>query len=310
MHATDFGVFGNIDLTWNSGAWQGIATGINDAGQISGTQYIGGQAFATIWQNGAAGLIAGAGSYAQAINSHGDVAGLLTASNGQGHAFVTQNGHAVDLGTLPGESWASAYAVNDGGAVAGYGDSGSTMTAFPWSPSTGYILLGTLGGANSYAMTINDSGAAGGAAQTASGALHAVIWSGGSIRDLGTLGGANSFAYGLNNSGEAVGYSFLAGGGRTHGFLYDAGVMLDLNNLIPAGSGWILTQAYAINSSGQIVGAGLFHGVEHAFLLTDPPAAVPEPSTALPAGAAVIALFALAISRSARILRLARPLRR
>jgi len=84
--------------------------------------------------------------------------------------------------------------------VAGYGDSGSTMTAFPWSPSTGYILLGTLGGANSYAMTINDSGAAGGAAQTASGALHAVIWSGGSIRDLGTLGGANSFAYGLNNS--------------------------------------------------------------------------------------------------------------
>jgi len=184
------------------------------------------------------------------------------------------------------------------------------MTAFPWSPSTGYILLGTLGGANSYAMTINDSGAAGGAAQTASGALHAVIWSGGSIRDLGTLGGANSFAYGLNNSGEAVGYSFLAGGGRTHGFLYDAGVMLDLNNLIPAGSGWIPTQAYAINSSGQIVGAGLFHGVEHAFLLTDPPAAVPEPSTALPAGAAVIALFALAISRSARILRLARPLRR
>jgi len=150
------------------------------------------------------------------------------------------------------------------------------MTAFPWSPSTGYILLGTLGGANSYAMTINDSGAAGVAAQTASGALHAVIWSGGSIRDLGTLGGANSFAYGLNNSGGAAGYSFLAGGGRTHGFFYDARVMLDLNNLTPAGSGWILTQAYAINSSGQIVGAGLFNGVEHAFLLTDPPAAYPS----------------------------------
>ena len=102
MHAIDFSVSGNIDLTSGSSAWQGIATGVNDSGQISGTQYIGGQAFATIWQNGAAGLIEGAGSYAQAINSHGDVAGLLTASNGQGHAFVTQNGHAVDLGTLPG----------------------------------------------------------------------------------------------------------------------------------------------------------------------------------------------------------------
>jgi len=48
MHAIDFSVSGNIDLTSGSGAWQGIATGVNDSGQISGTQYIGGQAFATI----------------------------------------------------------------------------------------------------------------------------------------------------------------------------------------------------------------------------------------------------------------------
>lgn len=55
MHAIDFSVSGNIDLTSGSGAWQGIATGVTDSGQISGNQYIGGQAFATIWQNGAAG---------------------------------------------------------------------------------------------------------------------------------------------------------------------------------------------------------------------------------------------------------------
>jgi uncharacterized membrane protein len=121
---------------------------------------------------------------------------LLTASDGLGHAFVTQNGYVVDLGTLQRSSWASSYAINDSGAMAGYGDSGSTMTAFLWSPSTGYIVQGTLGRANSYATAINDSGAA----QTIFGALHAVIWSG-TIRDLGTLGGANSFAYGLNNSG-------------------------------------------------------------------------------------------------------------
>jgi probable HAF family extracellular repeat protein len=67
----------------------------------------------------AAELIAGAGSYAQAIDSLGDVAGLLTASNGQGHAFVTRNGTIVDLGTVPGGSWTSAYAINNGGDVAG-----------------------------------------------------------------------------------------------------------------------------------------------------------------------------------------------
>ena len=160
MHAIDFSASGNVDLTLNSGAWQGIATGVNDYGQISGTQYIGGQTFATIWENGAAELIAGAGSYAQAINSQGDVAGLLTAANGQGHAFITRNGTIVDLGTVPGSSWTSAYAINNGRDVAGYGNIGAAMTAFLWSPSTGYAVLGTLGGANSYALAINDSGAA------------------------------------------------------------------------------------------------------------------------------------------------------
>lgn len=86
--------------------------------------------------------------------------------------------------------------------------------------------------------------------------------------------------------------------------------MLDLNSLIPSGSGWTLTEAYAINSSGQIVGSGIVNGVEHAFLLTDPPASVPEPSTAVPAAVGILALFAFSISRAAGILRLARPLRR
>ena len=86
--------------------------------------------------------------------------------------------------------------------------------------------------------------------------------------------------------------------------------MLDLNSLIPSGSGWALTEAYAINSSGQIVGTGILNGVEHAVLLADPPASVPEPSTALPVAVGIVALFARSISRSAGVLRLARPLRR
>jgi uncharacterized protein (TIGR03437 family) len=44
--------------------------------------------------------------------------------------------------------------------------------------------------------------------------------------------------------------------------------MQDLNTLIPADTGWILSLASGINDSGQIVGNGAINGVSHAFLLT------------------------------------------
>jgi hypothetical protein len=51
--------------------------------------------------------------------------------------------------------------------------------------------------------------------------------------------------------------------------------MLDLNDLIPAGSGFTLQAARGINDAGQIAGFGTFDGATHAFLLTP----VPEPSS-------------------------------
>ena len=53
-----------------------------------------------------------------------------------------------------------------------------------------------------------------------------------------------------------------------HAFVYRNGRMLDLNNLIPPGSGWALTQANGINDAGEIVGYGMIAGQQHAFLLT------------------------------------------
>jgi len=46
----------------------------------------------------------------------------------------------------------------------------------------------------------------------------------------------------------------------------------DLNNLIPADSGWTLQEATSINDRGEIVGWGVFHGEENmGFLLTPLP---------------------------------------
>jgi probable HAF family extracellular repeat protein len=50
--------------------------------------------------------------------------------------------------------------------------------------------------------------------------------------------------------------------------------MLDLNNLTPPDSGWLLTEAKDINDAGQIVGIGIVDGRQHAFLLT--PVALPQ----------------------------------
>lgn len=96
--------------------------------------------------------------------------------------------------------------------------------------------------------------------------------------DLGTLGGSSSHAYDINDSGQVVGDS------DGYAFLYDGGNMIDLNTLLPTGSGWELSVAYGINDSGQIVGQGSnINGDTRAFLMTPvpEPAVIPTPSAIL-----------------------------
>jgi probable HAF family extracellular repeat protein len=263
----------------SSAANEAEAAGINNAGQVAGTQFVNQAAYATVWSNGVPTTLSGAGSFALAINNSGDVAGMLV-NNGQGNAFVTQNGTVIDLGSFDGGSWSSAYALNDQGQAAGYGmSSNGDFRGFIWTPGQGYTALGTLGGFNSYAMAINNSGQVAGSSQISSGYSHAFLTSGPTMTDLGTLGGVASYAYGVNDSGNVVGYSWTAGNANTDGFIYEGGVMLDINSLLINAPGWQITALYGINSSNQVVGVGVLDGVEHAVLLTDPPAASSESSS-------------------------------
>src|SRR6185503_9717096 len=89
----------------------------------------------------------------------------------------------------------------------------------------------------------------------------------------------------INNTGQVVGVARIGRGNRA--FLYDDQGMHNLNALIPADSGWLLTTARSINEKGQITGLGLLNGEFHAFVLT--PASSPEPaahSVATPTSAA------------------------
>ncbi len=60
-------------------------------------------------------------------------------------------------------------------------------------------------------------------------------------------------------------------------FLYDDGVMTDLNALIDPALGWTLQQAVGINDSGQIAAYGCRGEVCDALLLDGAPGAAPVP---------------------------------
>ncbi|MEO8097806.1 MAG: PEP-CTERM sorting domain-containing protein [Acidobacteriota bacterium] len=265
--ATD--MFGNLHAVFSSGgqvsslAINALGAAINDAGQMAGTRYANGQAYATQWDGASSRTLSGPGSYGMGINQAGQVAGMTS----DGHAFLSSaSGDVADLGTLAGGTWTAAYDVNNARQVAGYGLSYGGFRGFLWDATGGFTTLGTLGGKNSYATAVNDAGLVSGHAQLASGYLHATLWDHGAAKDLGTLGGGSSYAYDVNSSGQAVGYSWTSGGVE-HAFLYQNGLLLDLNNLVGPSSGWVLTSAYALNDNGQIGGSGYWNGEQRAFRL-------------------------------------------
>jgi probable HAF family extracellular repeat protein len=90
------------------------------------------------------------------------------------------------------------------------------------------------------------------------------------MQDLGTLDGQPvSLAFGINNQGQVVGIFEDFAGDNTTGFLWQDGVMTDLNTLIPPGSPLFIKEPVGINDRGEIVGFGLdSNGIDRAFLLT------------------------------------------
>ncbi|MBI5864834.1 MAG: hypothetical protein HZB38_10055 [Planctomycetes bacterium] len=177
-------------------------------------------------------------------------------------------GSLIEMGTLGGH-FSYAYGMTEDGRVVGSSrlTNDATQHAFLWQAGA-FHDLGTLGGSSSQAYAINAAGDVVGWSDTIAGAPHGFLFStdaGGNVTsrtDLGDLSGGHSYAYAVNNHGQVVG----ASGSRA--FVWQSGVMTDLNTMIPAGAGWRLESAWDINDSGQIVGIGTHMGFPHAFLMT------------------------------------------
>jgi probable HAF family extracellular repeat protein len=259
------------------GGSSGIGNGINRSGQVAGySTNSTGTYRAFLSTNGTLtdiGDLGGGSAVAYGINDLGWVVGSGVTAKGENHPFLYRNGKMFDLGTLGSKNndwWNVAQAVNNSGVVAGTSyDAIGNFFGFVWK-SGKMTKMGTLGGSWSQTYGINNKGQTTGLAYTKNGSAHAFIANCGScaLKDLGTITGSTSTVWGfaINDSGVVVGQTTFQN--TYHAFVYSGGKMKDLNSMIPAASGWELTEANGINAAGQIVGMGTINGQEHGYLLT------------------------------------------
>jgi probable HAF family extracellular repeat protein len=160
---------------------------------------------------------------ATAINDLGQVVGISgtcgTAVGGStaAHAVLWESGAPTNIGNLGGVAWNTPTAINNRGVIVGFSDLPGDSAASP--------------------------------------NYHAFIWTKtGGIIDIGTLPGDSfSIAWGINEQGQVVGQSINASG-SSRAFLWQSGVMTDLNTLLVAAGPLSLVYANDINDSGEIVG--------------------------------------------------------
>jgi probable HAF family extracellular repeat protein len=283
------------DLGTLDGGYESAAFAVNNRGQVVGfaTNTISDpfsffpptQTRAFRSQNGVMedlGTLGGPDAWAFLVNAQGQVAGesytnsTPNSSNGPLCApnaptqdpFLWERGAMEDLGTLGG-TCGYANALNERGQVVGISSLPGNLTFHPFFWDRGVLKdLGTFGGSTGQATWISDAGDVVGAADFPGDQVHdGFIWKHGVMTDLGNLG-QTSFAYAINSNGQVVGHS-LINDGTFRAFLWEnGGPMIDLNTLIPPGSGVTLTEAIYINDRAEIAGIGLLlNGDVHAYLL-------------------------------------------
>jgi len=163
---------------------------------------------------------------ADAINDKGQMAGISgICSNAVGGAsaihavfWQDQNSVPIDMGNLGGMAWNTPAGMNSKGEVVGFGNPSGDQNA-------GFNVM-------------------------------AFYWSQSTgMQPLGTLSTfTNSIAYAINNHGVIVGQALNLSTGASHAFVYQDGMMTDLNSLMIGHNSLTLVYANDVDDSGVIVG--------------------------------------------------------
>jgi len=229
--------------------------------------------------------VGGNNGQASAINNRGEVAGYAeTAVIDSGcppfkitSAVLWEKGKALALPTVGGDLDGVAFGINDHGQAVGYSGSCVAAThAVVWKNNTAFVLQDLGGTRSNIAFVINNRGQIAGKVRSADDTHYVVaLW-----QPDGTLttheplpGDLDAFATGINNRGQVVGNDFDSSFNWSHGFIWQNGVMTDLNTLIPEDSNLSVISASNINDRGQISGmatvrSGPHAGNIHAYLAT------------------------------------------
>jgi probable HAF family extracellular repeat protein len=207
-------------------------------------------------------LSSGSWSLANGINDSGQVVGYWASSEGQintaAHPWLYSNGTMTSLpepSDLTTPSCTPSAINNNGQIVGSCRVASGNEHAVLWQNGT-VTTLGTLGGLQATAaIAINNNGQIVGWGTTSTGATHGFLDSNGTVTDLGSF---TPFA--LNDNGVMI-----APGSGSGPLIDSGGTVQNLQNLIPANSGYQLTGALAINDNGQITATT---SAGHAVLLT------------------------------------------
>lgn len=222
------------------GGDNGFATGVNNRGQVVGwaetkvhdptcdePQVL--QFQAVMWepkkgtQRVLRPLKGDSASAATAINDRGQVVGISGECDvavgrfSAQHSVIWLEGIPNEIPNLGGISWHTPMAINERGDVVGFSNP-------PGDPNGEFIV-------------------------------HAFLWTKqDGIKDLGTLpGDSTSQALGINARGQVVGLS-TSKASTNHAFIWQNGVMTDLQKLMPPGFPDSLVSAQDINDQGRITG--------------------------------------------------------
>jgi probable HAF family extracellular repeat protein len=257
-----------------------VGKAVNGHGHVTGYANIvaGGTGIAALWRDGAVINLTpdtpeGQGSQGVAINDNGQVLGMI----GYGQAFIWQNGSRtplIDLG-----AWGSfASDINNAGQAVG----SSAGQPVLWE-NGGVRNLGAFpGDEEAGATAINNNGVVVGYSgrtdlDTYEQFYKPVIWQDGQVTAI-SAPSSEAYASAINDNGVIVG-TMRAGGAVTpwHAFIYQNGVVTNLNSVKPTGTGLHLAFAQAINNDGQISGVAMdAQGRYHGFVLT-PGGVAPPP---------------------------------
>jgi probable HAF family extracellular repeat protein len=244
---------------------------------------------------------------ATAINNRGEIAGFAENATPdpacpapqvlQFEPVIWENGVIHKLPTIGGDPDGVAFMINDNGQAVGASGICTTFNpinlynlvpvhALLWEKGKA-TDLGNLGGTTgqaggNIALDINNQGqVVGNSDLSGDTTFHAFLWTRRTgMQDMGTLSGdVASLSISINDAGLIVGAS-LDASFNPRAFLWEKGVMTDLNTLIAGNSPLYLLTGCSINSRGEITGLGLTStGETHTYLASPTHGVTPSESS-------------------------------